>query len=222
MTKDDYMIVCGDFGGVWFGDKRDDAQLDELEQLPFTVLFVGGNHENYDALKYYPIETWHGGKVQVIRPHVLHLMRGQVFKLRGRTFFTMGGAQSHDIADGILGPDSPSFRARYNILRRNYAQFRINHVSWWQEELPSEEEYMEAGETLDRLDWKIDYIITHCAPTTIQQNISGSFQPDKLTDFLNEVRVRSQFHYWLFGHYHGNQMIAEKFILLYDQIVRVL
>lgn len=42
MTKDDYMIVCGDFGGVWFGDKRDNAQLDELEQLPFTVLFVGG------------------------------------------------------------------------------------------------------------------------------------------------------------------------------------
>lgn len=41
MTKDDYMIICGDFGGVWFGDKRDDAQLDELEQLPFTALFVG-------------------------------------------------------------------------------------------------------------------------------------------------------------------------------------
>ena len=156
MTKDDYMIVCGDFGGVWFGDKRDDAQLDELEQLPFTALFVGGNHENYDALKYYPIEIWHGGKVQVIRPHVLHLMRGQVFNLQGRTFFTMGGVQSHDIADGILEPDSPSFRAQYSILRRNYAQFRINHVSWWQEELPSEEEHMEARETLDRLDWKID------------------------------------------------------------------
>ena len=117
MTKDDYMIICGDFGGVWFGDKRDDAQLDELEQLPFTALFVGGNHENYDALKYYPIEIWHGGKVQVIRPHVLHLMRGQVFNLQGRTFFTMGGVQSHDIADGILEPDSPSFRARYNGWR---------------------------------------------------------------------------------------------------------
>ncbi len=73
-------------------------------------------------------------------------------------------------------------------------------------------------------DWigKLINIITHRAHTTIQQNIGGSFQPDKLTDFLNEVRVRSQFRYWLFGHYHGNQMIAEKFLLLYDQIVRVL
>lgn len=92
----------------------------------------------------------------VIRPHVLHLMRGQVFNLLGCTSFTIGGAPSHDIADGILEPDSPSFRAQYSILRRNYAQFRINHVSWWQEELPSEEEHMEARETLDRLDWKID------------------------------------------------------------------
>ena len=30
MTKDDYMIVCGDFGCVWHGDKSDDPQLDRL------------------------------------------------------------------------------------------------------------------------------------------------------------------------------------------------
>ena len=109
MTKDDYMIVCGDFGFVWNGDKSDDAQLGKLEALPFTVLFVDGNHENFDALNEYPVEQWHGGKVHRIRPHVLHLMRGQAFELQGRTFFTMGGAQSHDIADGILDMDRPRF-----------------------------------------------------------------------------------------------------------------
>ena len=30
MTKDDYMIVCGDFGCVWNGYKSDDPQLDRL------------------------------------------------------------------------------------------------------------------------------------------------------------------------------------------------
>ena len=109
MTKDDYMIVCGDFGFVWNGEKTDDAQLGKLEALPFTVLFVDGNHENFDALNEYPIEQWRGGTVHRIRPHVLHLMRGQAFELQGRTFFTMGGAQSHDIADGILDMDSPDF-----------------------------------------------------------------------------------------------------------------
>ena len=24
MTTDDYMIICGDFGGIWCGDERDD------------------------------------------------------------------------------------------------------------------------------------------------------------------------------------------------------
>ena len=45
MTKDDYMIVCGDAGLVWHGDKSDDPQLDRLEALPFTALFLDGNHE---------------------------------------------------------------------------------------------------------------------------------------------------------------------------------
>ena len=107
MTKDDYMIVCGDSGCVWNGDKSDDPQLDRLETLPFTVLFIDGNHENFDALSEYPVEQWRGGKVRIIRPHVMHLMRGQAFELQGCTFFAMGGAQSHDIANGILDMDSP-------------------------------------------------------------------------------------------------------------------
>ena len=222
MTKDDYMIVCGDFGFVWNGDKSDDAQLGKLETLPFTILFVDGNHENFDALNEYPIEQWHGGTVHKIRPHVLHLMRGQAFELQGRTFFTMGGAQSHDIADGILDMDSPDFYKRYDALRHDRGQFRINHISWWQEELPSDEEYAEARQMLERLDWKVDYIITHCAPAAIQQKVNADFKPDKLTDFLEGIRSRSQFHYWLFGHYHDDRIIDEKYVLLYEQMVRIL
>ena len=37
MTKQDIMICTGDFGGVWFGDSRDDETLDLLERLPFTL-----------------------------------------------------------------------------------------------------------------------------------------------------------------------------------------
>ena len=114
------------------------------------------------------------------------------------------------------------FTERYDSLRRNRGQFRINHISWWQEELPSDEEYAEARRTMELLDWKADYIITHCAPTAIQQKINADFKPDKLTDFLEEIRRRSRFHYWLFGHYHDNQIIDEKYVLLYEQMVRVL
>ena len=216
------MIVCGDFGCVWNGDKSDDPQLDRLEALQFTILFVDGNHENFDALDEYPVEEWHGGKVHKIRPHVIHLMRGQAFELQGRTFFTMGGAQSHDIADGILDMDSPDFYGRYDSLRRNHGQFRINHISWWEEELPSDEEYAEARHSLDSVGWEVDYVITHCAPTSIALMGSRHNEADRLTDFLQEVRERAKYHYWLFGHYHDNKAIDEKHILLWEQIVRVI
>lgn len=49
MTKSDYVIICGDFGGVWDGSRKERQTLDWLESLPFTVLFVSGNHENSDS-----------------------------------------------------------------------------------------------------------------------------------------------------------------------------
>lgn len=100
MTRSDHVIICGDFGGVWDGSQKEEQTLDWLERLPFTTLFVDGNHENFDRLAEYPVEEWQGGNVHFIRPHVIHLMRGQVFEIDGYTFFIMGGAQSHDIADG--------------------------------------------------------------------------------------------------------------------------
>lgn len=197
MTKNDVVIIAGDFGGVWFGDSRDDETLDWLERLPFTLAFVCGNHENYDALERYPVAEWHGGKVHRVRPHVLHLMRGQVFELESYRFFTMGGAKSHD------------------------TNHRINHISWWRQELPSDEEYSEALQNLERYNWQVDYIITHCAPTSIALMGSRHNEADRLTDFLQEVRERAKYYYWLFGHYHDNKAVDEKHILLREQIVQI-
>lgn len=45
------------------------------------------------------------------------------------------------------------------------------------------------------------------------------FQPQY---FPEQVRSRNQFHYWLFGHYHDNRVIDEKYVMLYEQMVRVL
>ncbi len=221
LTKDDFMIICGDFGGVWDGHVTEQRILDWLEARPFTTLFVSGNHENFDLLKKYPIEIWHGGKVQRIRPHVIHLMRGQIFDLHGKTFFTMGGARSHDIDAGILEPDDPNFRALQKKLDRENALYRVNHVSWWKEELPSAEEYAEARQTLARAGWKVDGILTHCAPTSIQAKIDPMYHADPLTDFLEEVRMQCTFEAWFFGHYHEDFSIDDKFHLLYDTAIEV-
>jgi|GEM_PF-6093669 len=79
MTRDDFVIICGDFGGVRDGSNSEKEDLGWLERWLYTTLFVDGKHENYDKLVQFPVEDWCSGSVQRIRPHVLHLMRGQVF-----------------------------------------------------------------------------------------------------------------------------------------------
>ena len=54
LTKDDCLIICGDFGGVWDGSEIEQQWLDWLEDRSFTTLFVSGNHENYDLLRSHP------------------------------------------------------------------------------------------------------------------------------------------------------------------------
>ena len=150
-------------------------------------------------------------------------MRGQVFELEGYHFFTMGGAKSHDTEDGILEPGAPDFERKLLMLQRKpRARYRINHISWWAQEMPSEEEYAGARKNLAKVDWAVDYVITHCAPTSIALMENRHNEADPLTDFLQEVKERAHYHYWLFGHYHDNRAIDEKHILLWDQIIQVI
>ena len=73
------LIVCGDFGLVWRGTRRERLHLDWINtRLRCPVLFLDGNHENFDLLEKYPVSGWQGGLVHRIRPKILHLMRGQV------------------------------------------------------------------------------------------------------------------------------------------------
>lgn len=222
MGRDDYMIILGDFGGVWNGSSEERKRLDWLNEKPFTTLFVSGNHENYWMLRELPVEDWHGGRVQRVRPNILHLMRGQLYDIEGRTFFSMGGATSHDVEDGILDQDAPDFRTRYlHLLLEGRRRFRIIGKSWWPEELPSDEEYATALDALERAGWKADYILTHCAPTSIARQMNRHYQPDKLTDFLETIKDRCQFSKWFCGHYHVNQLIDERFVIQWEQIFRI-
>ena len=122
--------------------------LDWFEGRSYTLLFVDGNHENFDRLNGYPVKEWHGGKVHELRPHVMHLMRGQVFEIDGKKIFAFGGASSHDITGGILETDDPSFRKKKKMLDRGYEPYRINHLTWWEQELANEEE-MEEGRNIN-------------------------------------------------------------------------
>lgn len=230
MTKDDVVIILGDFGLVWDysgENKTEKYWLDWLENKPFTTLFIDGNHDNFDRLDNCPIEQWHGGNVHFIRPSVIHLMRGQIFDIEDKSFFAFGGASSHDISAGILEPDDPDFKEKKKKLDKNpYALYRINHVSWWERELPNEEEMNEGLANLKKQNNKVDYIITHSPYTSLLRQMdggSGLYQRDRLTDYLQEIKQNVDYKHWMFGHFHQNKTFHwERSSCLYEQIIRIL
>ena len=55
LTKEDYVIICGDFGLVWNNSAEELYWRKWLDEKPWTTLFVDGNHENFNLLNDYPI-----------------------------------------------------------------------------------------------------------------------------------------------------------------------
>lgn len=224
MTRDDYVIICGDFGGIWETEKSDYESywLDWLEEKPFTTLFVCGNHENFDRLLTMEEMEWNGGKVHKVRPHVLHLMRGYVFDMNGCSFFTFGGARSHDIQGGILDPQDKYFQQKKAELNKGTLPYRINHISWWKEEMPNDAEKNRGLMNLHQRNNKVDFIVSHdCPSSTLALFSQGLFKMDSLNAYLEEIRATTEYKKWFFGHYHDNRNVTEKDIMLYEQIIQI-
>lgn len=228
MTREDFVIVCGDFG-IWHDTWTEKETLKWLSQKNFTLLFVDGNHENFDRLysDEFPVVDFHGGKARQIRENIFHLMRGYVYELCGKKFFAFGGASSHDIQDGILEPadyeTTEALQEAYRDWSERGRMFRINHLSWWKEELPSEEEMAFGLRTLSEHGNSVDYIITHCCPQSLAAYFSrGMYKPDALTKYFDGIAENVQFEHWYFGHYHHDERYFEKYTCLFDDIERVL
>ena len=202
MTKNDYVIITGDFGFVWDNSKEDIWWRNWLDNKPFTTLFIDGNHENFDLLETYPIEEKFGGKVRKITDSIFYLCRGQIFDIQGKRFFTMGGAECHD------------------------KEYRTYGKSMWVQELPNDDEYEEARKNLEKCGWKVDIVLTHCAPTSVQNIILGQnidfYSANKLTDFLDEISKKLDFKHWYTGHYHFDKTLDEdkRFRVLFNNLVR--
>lgn len=197
LTKNDYLIICGDFGLVWDGSRREMWWQDWLSDKNFTTLWVDGNHENFDILYEFPLMDKFGGKVREIAPDIYHLDRGQVLTIDGKKIFVMGGARSTD------------------------KECRIEHISWWKQEMPSQEEMEHAISSLDKAGWSVDYVITHCAPRSVQKLIADWYENDPMVSFLERIYADLNFKKWYFGHYHIDKQFNEQFVALYNKVIPI-
>ena len=82
--------------------------------------------------------------------------------------------------------------------------------------MPTASEMLNGVENLEKNNNKVDFVFTHCAPTSVIAQM-GYHGQDKLTDFLNTVSFGIDYKEWHFGHYHRDIKIAPNFYCHYRQ-----
>lgn len=210
LTYDDYLIICGDVGIGW--DENLTKELIKFyESLNTNILFIDGNHENFNQLKRFKIETWNGGCSHKISEHIRFLERGQVFNICGKLFLTLGGADSHD------------------------KEFRTEGESWWRDEAISNIDIAIALENVAKHNFKVDYILTHtpnqffayliyekftqCAedfPAFLQVKLINNESGEKLNTILKRVKFKK----WFCGHWHIDEIIDD-YVMLYENVYEI-
>ena len=83
---------------------------------------------------------------------------------------------------------------------------------------------MEEGlANLEKVDYKVDYVITHCCATRILDIIDDSpgkiFDTDVLIDYFETLEEKLEYKHWYFGHYHMDMNVDEKHSLLYHGMI---
>ena len=208
LTKEDYLIILGDFGLIFNAPVQSPDEAYNLEWLdkkaPWTTLFLDGNHENFDRLDnyvIYPLQTFHGGQVSKINNSVYHLLRGESYSINDILFLVIGGAGSID-------------KAR-----------RTRHISWWPQEEISHEQIKNVLKFYRNVSF--DYILTHSAPTSYVDDLylknllyPGPRYSDRSEKRLEKVKKNIGYKKWFCGHYHC-EYDSPKFQVLYDSIIEL-
>lgn len=110
---------------------------------------------------------------------------------------------------------------QFLALQTQSIEYRIPGVSWWEQEIPSDEEREEALINLEKHNWKVDYVITHDCPTSIANKLidTPDRKVDEYTDWLEKIANNLEFNQWFFGHYHKDEEFMDgMFNAMYNDI----
>lgn len=178
------IISLGDFGFMWTG--RDGDQIGDLEELlersDVNLLWIDGNHDHHPWIA---TLSRCGSIGAYVSPHITHMPRGSYWRDEdGTGFLFLGGAPSIDRAHRTLG------------------------VSYWDEEVISEDDVENAIENSDANEFGVDVMITHDSPvlpTGIRDNCGTPWfraQAPRSRDALARVAKHYLPKLLCHGHYH--------------------
>lgn len=200
LTKEDYVIVLGDFGFLWSNPPTATEKywLNWLEEKPWVTLFLAGNHENYDMINALEEIPMFGSKVGKVNDSIYHLKTGFVYNINNKKILIIGGGESID---------------KYR---------RTEGVTWWKEELISYKQQELLFENVEN-NQEVDFVLSHTCPYSIfkKMGLNELTRNDPTMKILQEVKDRINFKKWYFGHFHMDRFINEQFMCLYNSVIEL-
>ncbi len=189
LRKSDALIICGDFGMIWDGSRKEKAILKRLGRRRYSILFVEGSHESFAELEKYPLEEWCGGLTRKISGNLRQLIRGNVYEIAGKRIFAFGGGKAEDSSDP---------------LQMKY-------------EVPDEKELSDADKRLSEYGNEVDIVISYEPPASIGEFLGGEPETNTISAYLEEKKNALAFKQWFFGKFHRNKRIPTRFTAVFDE-----
>lgn len=201
IENDEMLFVTGNFGLFWFDINSNSDKYtilnNMLESKNAYIVLVDGNHENHNFINRTEISEFCGAKCHKLLPRVIHIMRGEIVNIDGIKIFCFGGAYSVD---------------RF---------WREKNKTYFEEELPNENEYDSGLNNLINADFKVDYIITHTCQRRLVKKLGQrhkAIEEIKLQNYIQWIVDNVEYKKHYFGHWHMDKKISESDIAIFNNI----
>ncbi|SCJ67244.1 Uncharacterised protein [Anaerotruncus sp. 2789STDY5834896] len=192
LKQGDVLVVCGDFGFVWDGGKREQKILKKLGKKKYTILFVPGSGDNYDLLREYPEETLYGAPARRIEQGVYQLLTGQFYDIDGKRLLAFGGGESmdQDIIGRELFCDQLPTKAELDVFCQQHA-----------------------GE-------KTDLVVSYEPPYAIASFLDLEAKADSYYGlYLDTISRQIEFKQWFFGKHHVDKRVTPRYMGVFEKVV---
>ena len=217
--RKDVLIILGDSGFNYYGDKRDDKLKAEISSLNITLFCLHGNKENRPQnVGTYGIRSFCGGKVyyEPKYPNIYFAIDGEIYTFEGKKYMVVGGAHSVD---------------KLRCLEEK--------KPFWPDEMPNSETKARVESRLAEENNRIYGMLTHTCPIeylptemfmSTRQNAAVKRKPrkakskklfkpdiDRSTEiWLGELEKKLDYNIWFCGHYHIDKQLDKINMLCND------
>ena len=202
-TVEDVLIILGDAGINYHGNKKDYNLKKYIKKIPLTLFCVHGNHEMRPAhIESYEVIDYMGGKAYQDPqfPNIIFAIDGEIYTFNGLKTIVCGGAYSVD------------------------KDYRITAgLKWFYDEQPNEDIKQKVEQKLAEQQNKIDVFLSHTTPLNYMPaemflSCVDQSTVDKSTEiWLQNTEDNLAYKHWYCGHYHTDK-IVDKVEILFKSI----